>query len=88
MLKHIVLSSGDAALAVNGQIVMTSDPAFDRRGTVESVAEKLAAALEQPLQRIERPVPEDEEWTWDGVLEEIEVAQAFGHCPAGDAKNG
>jgi hypothetical protein len=83
MLKHIILSSGDVALVVNGQIIMTADPQFESTSAVEEVAEKLAAALEQPLQRIERPEPDDEEWNWDGVLEETEVGQAFGHIPAG-----
>lgn len=84
MLKHIMLDSGDAALIVNGKIIMTADPAFDDTSVLEDVAEKLAEALNQPLQRIERPEPKDDEWNWDGVLEETEVGQAFGHTIASD----
>lgn len=83
MLILIILSSGDAALVVNGQIIITADPQFDEPSVVEEVGEKLAAALEQPLQRIERPTPDAEDWNWDDVLEEVEVGQAFGHIPAG-----
>lgn len=83
MLQHILLSSGDAALAVNGKIVMTADPQFEDPADVESVAERLAEALDETLQRIERPTPNDAEWNWDGILEEIEVGQAFGQLPSG-----
>lgn len=71
MLKHIILSSGDAALVVNDVLVMTTDPAFEDPSDLETVAEKLSEALEHPLQRIERQVPAMNDWSWDDVLEEI-----------------
>lgn len=71
MLKHVILECGDAALIVNGHLVMTADPAFEKPSTVESVAEALAAALGQPLERIQLPAPTDEAWTWDGVLQAL-----------------
>lgn len=76
MLKHIILSSGDAALVVNDVVVMTADPAFENPSDLETVAEKLSEALKQPLQRIERQVPSADDWNWDDVLEEVRVDAA------------
>lgn len=83
MLRHVILSSGDAALIVNGVVVMTADPAMDDPNHVEMVAEKLAEALDCTLQRIEREAPGapergEEDWTWEGIAEEMAVAEAVG----------
>ena len=86
MLKHVILSSGDAALIVNGIVVMSAEPGLDDPSHVEMVAEKLAEALGEPLQRIEREAPgepnEDaDDWTWEGIASDLAVEPAFQAAP-------
>jgi hypothetical protein len=45
------------------------------------VAENFATALDLPLTRIEWQEPSSEDWTWEGLLEEIQIARAAGHTP-------
>jgi hypothetical protein len=77
MLKLIKLECGDVALVVNDHVVMTADPSMDDVDHVETVAEALAVALDVGLIRVTRSTPDDEEWTWAGVLEEILVDSAL-----------
>lgn len=65
LLKHIILSTGEAAIVVNGVVVEVVEgvtPAY-----VEQVAEKLAEALVEPLQRVSLPAPADPDWTWEDI---------------------
>lgn len=57
---------------------MSAEPGLDDPSHVEMVAEKLAEALSQPLQRIERQTPELEDWTWEGIVEGLSVEAVFG----------
>jgi len=68
--------SGDVGLIVNDHVVMTAEPALDDADHVEQVAENLAVALGEPLMRIERPEPEAEDWTWEGIAEDLAVEAA------------
>lgn len=82
MLKHVILSNGDAALIVNDTVVMSAEPTMGDPSHVEMVAERLAEALSMPLQRIEREAPgepEDgeENWTWEGIASDLAVEGAF-----------
>ena len=63
-------------LIVNDHVVMTTEPALDDTDHVEQVAENLAAALGELLMWIERPEPEDEDWTWEGIAEDLAVEAA------------
>jgi len=67
---------GDVGLIVNDHVVMTAEPALDDTDHVEQVAENLAAALGEPLMRIERPEPEDEDWAWEGIAADLAVEAA------------
>lgn len=65
-------NSQDAALVVNGQIVASVDTSFDEDGSIgnlESIAERLAGAIDCGLQVIDsHPTPDAEDWTWDDIL--------------------
>lgn len=82
MIEHIILSNGDAALVVNDHLVMTAEAGLDFPDHVERVAENLATALDLPLSRVEWQEPYSEDWTWEGLLEEIQIARAADHTPA------
>ena len=77
MLKLIKLECGDVALVVNDHVVMTADPSMDDVNHVEMVAEALAVALNAGLITVAYPSPDDEEWNWTGVVEEMLVDSAL-----------
>lgn len=63
---------GDNALVVNGQIVATSDPDYEKPAYLEGLAERLASALQVGLQVIHTRT-DDAEWTWDDIIDDIGV---------------
>lgn len=60
--------SGDVALVVRGHLVLAAEPGLDDEKTVESAAEALAAALDEPLQVLRIATPQADEWTWQDAL--------------------
>ncbi|MCZ8254426.1 MAG: hypothetical protein O9327_01940 [Polaromonas sp.] len=72
MIQLLKMSpSGDAALVVRGHLVMSGEPGLDNTTQIESAAEELAVALEQPLAVTELQTPAKEEWTWAEVLQTL-----------------
>ncbi len=70
-LELILLSSGDAALFVDGEIVFTAEPGLDEPNDVVTVAKNLATALSVNLVTIASEPPPDDDWTWSDVQETL-----------------
>lgn len=71
MVNLIQMSCGDAALVVNGEVVMTADPQFEDPSILENGAERLSVALKVGLHRVALEVPEEEDWSWQEVVESL-----------------
>lgn len=77
MIRFVKMDSGDVALIVNDKVVMTADPSIDDPSLVESAAENLAGALDVALAVMEWQEPKADDWTWEGVAEEIAIDAAM-----------
>lgn len=88
MIELVNLSTGDAGLVVNGQLVLSMDPDFENPSTVQEAAERLATALDVALVVINREPPPMSDWNWDDVLQALPsasgptAAQADGQAAA------
>lgn len=74
MIELVNLSTGDAGLVVNGQMVLSMDPDFENPSIVQEAAEKLASALNVALVVINREPPPMDDWNWDDVLQMLPSA--------------
>lgn len=70
---HITLSNGVEAFYLNGQFITDADPA-DGVPSLLPLARSIARASDCALNCYAVPEPEDEEWAWNDVVDEIE------HC--------
>jgi hypothetical protein len=70
MLSNITvlsLDNGDSALYVYGQCLECADQA-DGDKPVEDTGRRLASILNISFQLLHLPVPEDEEWCWNDIV--------------------
>lgn len=68
MVELLILSSGDEAVTLNNQIILTGDPAHDEVGKIEEVAANLARITGLILVKHHMATPAAEDWSWEDVL--------------------
>ncbi|MGQ3665364.1 DUF5983 family protein [Citrobacter braakii] len=64
----IQLENGDEALYLHGECLACADFA-EKDDPVCGIGERLAETLGVPFRLLELPVPDDEEWAWNDVVE-------------------
>lgn len=64
----IQLDNGDDAVYVFGESLLCSDYANGDK-SVSETGERLAGILNVPLWQLALPVPDDEEWCWNDIVD-------------------
>ncbi|MIE71780.1 hypothetical protein EL06_20750 [Salmonella enterica subsp. diarizonae] len=66
----ILLENGDEAVYVHGLFLECADIAQGDRPLAD-IAARLAGLLKIPFRQITLPVPEDEEWSWNDIVDAL-----------------
>lgn len=67
---HIVLDNGDEAFYINGHYIDGADAA-SREPSLLGPAQRTARAWGQSLRCMSLPVPDDREWSWSDITEQL-----------------
>ncbi|WP_455425725.1 hypothetical protein [Dryocola sp. LX212] len=64
----LLLDNGDDAVYVFGECLLCSDYASGDKSVAET-GKRLAGILNVPLWQLTLPVPDDEEWCWNDIID-------------------
>lgn len=74
-LLYVSMENGDEVLYVNQNVILSREA--DEKGLcLPEFAARLSRALGTSLRRATVPVPDVPEWTWDDVLESVEMVSS------------
>ncbi|HHQ8364301.1 TPA: hypothetical protein ACSUN1_000599 [Salmonella enterica subsp. diarizonae] len=66
----ILLENGDEAVYIHGLFLECADIAQGDR-PLSDIAARLAGLLNMPFRQTTLPVPEDEEWSWNDIVDAL-----------------